>query len=118
VPPTLGNAMEKLLADVDGLPVAPKLPIFIRCSRVHLRRWLIECVGLCGGTPSNQPAAIVELASPRSFGPAASLPNETALRVGPLELDLLERTAKRGDRKCDRASFSCSNAWCNRATKC
>ena len=36
---------------------------------------------------------------PRSFGPAAGLPNETVLRVGPLELDLLERTAKRGDRK-------------------
>jgi DNA-binding response OmpR family regulator len=28
-------------------------------------------------------------------------PNETVLRVGPLELDLLDRTAKRGDRRID-----------------
>ena len=28
-------------------------------------------------------------------------PNETVLRVGPLELDLLDRTAKRGDRQID-----------------
>ena len=28
-------------------------------------------------------------------------PNETALRVGPLQLDLLDRSAKRGDRKID-----------------
>jgi DNA-binding response OmpR family regulator len=28
-------------------------------------------------------------------------PNETVLRVGPLQLDLLDRTAKRGDRRID-----------------
>jgi len=35
----------------------------------------------------------------------------TTLRVGPLELDLIERTAKRGDRVivCCRASFACLN---------
>ena len=30
-----------------------------------------------------------------------ALPNETLLRVGPLELDLLDRTAKRSDRHID-----------------
>ena len=31
----------------------------------------------------------------------AVLPNETALRVGPLELDLIDRSAKRGGRQID-----------------
>jgi len=52
--------------------------------------------------PSKQPHAIVE---PTSSGePLARVPappNETTVRVGPLELDLLDRTAKRGDRKID-----------------
>jgi DNA-binding response OmpR family regulator len=30
-----------------------------------------------------------------------TLPSETVLRVGPLQLDLLDRTARRGDRKID-----------------
>jgi DNA-binding response OmpR family regulator len=55
---------------------------------------------------SKQPLAIVELASRE---PPVRLPtplndtpaNETVLRVGPLELDLLDRTAKRGDRQID-----------------
>jgi len=32
---------------------------------------------------------------------AQARPNETVLRVGPLELDLIDRTAKRGDRPTD-----------------
>jgi DNA-binding response OmpR family regulator len=51
---------------------------------------------------SKQPLAIVELASRRE--PVVRLPdpaNETVLRVGTLELDLLDRTAKRGDRQID-----------------
>src|SRR5216683_5267057 len=32
---------------------------------------------------------------------AQAQPNETVLRVGPLELDLIDRTAKRGDRPID-----------------
>src|SRR5260370_22222895 len=32
---------------------------------------------------------------------AHAQPNETVLRVGPLELDLIDRTAKRGDRPID-----------------
>ena len=50
--------------------------------------------------PSRQPLATVELmAGEESLAPAPS--NETALRVGPLQLDLLDRSAKRGDRKID-----------------
>jgi DNA-binding winged helix-turn-helix (wHTH) protein len=52
--------------------------------------------------PSKRLPAIVELIA--SADPSAALPappNETVLRAGPLELDLLNRTAKRGDREID-----------------
>ena len=46
--------------------------------------------------------AIVELRSIEySLVDLPTLLNETVLRVGPLELDLLDRTAKRGDRQID-----------------
>jgi DNA-binding winged helix-turn-helix (wHTH) protein len=119
--PTLGNAMEKLLADVDRLPVVVRFLIkdippamrsgFVsKAADIHsLLSITLEKIAdqmhgspLRRDTPSNQPAAIVELTSspdPLVWPPA--LPNETVLRVGPLELDLLERTAKRGDRQID-----------------
>jgi DNA-binding response OmpR family regulator len=52
--------------------------------------------------PSKQPLAFVELISSGapSVRPPAPL-TETVLRVGPLELDLIDRTAKRGDRRID-----------------
>jgi DNA-binding winged helix-turn-helix (wHTH) protein len=52
--------------------------------------------------PSKQQLPIVELTS--GGVPSVDLParsNETVLRVGPLQLDLLDRTARRGDRKID-----------------
>jgi DNA-binding response OmpR family regulator len=53
--------------------------------------------------PSKQLLATVELISSRepSVRPQAQ-PNETVLRAGSLELDLIDRTAKRGDRPIDR----------------
>ena len=46
--------------------------------------------------------ALVELGSSReSLAWLLSLLNETVLRVGPLELDLIDRVAKRGDRRID-----------------
>jgi DNA-binding response OmpR family regulator len=52
--------------------------------------------------PSKQLLAIVERISSREplVRPQAQ-PNETALRAGSLELDLLARTTKRGDRPID-----------------
>jgi DNA-binding response OmpR family regulator len=53
-------------------------------------------------SPRGEPLAIVELGSSRE--PSARLlarPNNTVLRVGPLELDLIDRVAKRGDRRID-----------------
>jgi DNA-binding response OmpR family regulator len=49
-----------------------------------------------------QPLAIVELVpSGEPLDRPQAQPNETVLRVGPLELDLIDRTAKRGGRPID-----------------
>jgi DNA-binding winged helix-turn-helix (wHTH) protein len=118
MPPTLENAMESLLVDVDGLPVLVRFLIkdippelrsgFVsKAADIHslLSRTPDKTVDRMRPSsqrrdaPSNQPAAIVELTSTPVRVPV--LPNETVLQVGPLELDLLERTAKRGDRRID-----------------
>jgi DNA-binding response OmpR family regulator len=49
-----------------------------------------------------QPLAIVELVpSGEALDRPQAQPNETVLRVGPLELDLIDRTVKRGGRPID-----------------
>jgi DNA-binding winged helix-turn-helix (wHTH) protein len=121
VPPKLRSETAELLTDVDGLPVLVRLLIqdipaktqselVSRGHDIHslLSSTLEKMVDRIRGSslrtnvPSKQPLAIVELIS---SGEASARPpaprNETVLRVGPLELDLLDRTAKRGERKID-----------------
>jgi DNA-binding response OmpR family regulator len=118
--PTLRNGTAELLADIEGLPVLVRLlvqdvPAEVRSdlvtdADVHslLSSTLEKVVERMRGSPlrrddpSKQPLAIVELIS----GGTASArlpapPTQTVLRVGPLELDLIDRTAKRGDRRID-----------------
>jgi DNA-binding winged helix-turn-helix (wHTH) protein len=119
--PALQNEMVELLADIDGLPILVRLlvktvPAKTRSDFVaqdadmhsKLSSTLEKMVDRMGGSalrrhdPSQQPLAIVELIS--SGDSLAPLPNpmsETVLRVGSLELDLVDRTAKRDDRKID-----------------
>jgi DNA-binding winged helix-turn-helix (wHTH) protein len=89
MPPTLRNEMAELLADIIHSLVSSKLEKMVdRMLGSSLRR--------------DELLAIVELGS--SGEPLARLLaalNETVLRVGPLELDLIDRTAKRGDRHID-----------------
>jgi DNA-binding winged helix-turn-helix (wHTH) protein len=116
VPPTLRNEMAELLVDVDGSPVLVRFLVEMHSDSISkdadidslLSRTLEKMVDRMLGSSlrndgaSKQPLAVVELASRRE--PAVRLPgppNETVLRVGPLELDLLDRTAKRGDRQID-----------------
>jgi DNA-binding winged helix-turn-helix (wHTH) protein len=121
VPPTLRSETVELLTDIDGLPVLVRFLIkdipaemqsdFVsRGADIHLllSSTLEKMVDRMRGSsprsddPSKHPLAIVELTS--SGEPLVQLPappNETVLRVGPLELDLLDRTAKRGDRQID-----------------
>lgn len=121
MPATWRNGMAELLADIDGLPVLFRIvvkdvPAQVQANfasknaDIHsllsgtLERVAARMRGssLRGNDRSEQPLAIVELTS--SGEPSTGLPaptNETLLRVGPLELDLLDRTARRGDRKID-----------------
>jgi DNA-binding winged helix-turn-helix (wHTH) protein len=120
MPPALRNEMAELLVDVDGLPVLIRflvndVPAEMQSDSVSkdadihllLSRTLQKAADRMRGSSlrndaSKQPLPIVELTSggePPVRLPAP--PNETVLRVGPLELDLLDRTAKRGDREID-----------------
>jgi DNA-binding response OmpR family regulator len=118
MPPTLEDAMEKFLVDVDGLPVLvhfiikdipPEMGSGFATDFHSLLSSTLEKIAdrmrgpsLRRDAPSNQPVAIVELiSSPDPLVRLPALQNETVLRVGPLELDLLDRTAKRGDRQID-----------------
>jgi DNA-binding response OmpR family regulator len=89
MPPTLRDETAALLADIVHSLVSSKLEKMVdRMRRSSLWR--------------DRPLAIVELGS--SGEPLVrllALVNETVLRVGPLELDLIDRAAKRGDRHID-----------------
>jgi DNA-binding winged helix-turn-helix (wHTH) protein len=120
-PPELRNEMAELQADIDGLPILVRLvvkdvPAAMQSDSVSgnadinklLLSTLEKMVDRLRGSAvrnddlSKQPLAVVELIS--SAEPLIRLQtqlNETVLRVGSLELDLVDRTAKRGDRKID-----------------
>jgi DNA-binding winged helix-turn-helix (wHTH) protein len=115
------NEVAQLLADIDGVPVLVRFligdaSVEMQCHLVpanaDLRSLLSstveKMVDWIGGSPlqrddqSKQAFTTVELTS--SLEHLARLPalsSDTVLRVGPLELDLLDRTAKRGDRRID-----------------
>jgi len=82
VSPKPWREMAELQTDIDGLPV------LVRPLR--------------NDVSAKPPLAKMDLGS-STESPARQLapPNETALRVGPLELDLLDRSAKREGRKID-----------------
>jgi DNA-binding winged helix-turn-helix (wHTH) protein len=120
VPPALRNEMAELLLDVDGLPVLVRLLVtdapaemqsgsVSKDADIHalLSRALEGVVdrmrgsSLRNGGASKPPPAMVELTSDEKHSVRLPDPNETVLRVGPLELDLLDRTAKRGGRPID-----------------
>jgi len=118
MPPTLWNEMVEFQADIDGLPIlfrllAKEVPTQVQSGKgadIHslLSSTLEQMVDrMRGSSPrsndlSKPPLAIVEMipSGETPAGPPAP-PIETVLRVGPLELDLIDRTAKRGDRQID-----------------
>jgi DNA-binding winged helix-turn-helix (wHTH) protein len=119
--PTSQNEMAELLADVDGLPILVRFRVqdipaqmqseyLSKRVDIHslLSSTLEKMVDRMGGScrrtdgPSRQPVAIVEvIPSGKPVVWLAVPENQTVLQVGPLELDLLDRTAKRGDREID-----------------
>jgi DNA-binding winged helix-turn-helix (wHTH) protein len=118
-PPALRNEMAEVVADIDGLPILVRflvedVPADIQSSAcsgeadIHalLSKTLETMVGRMRGSPlrngdsSKQPLATVELiSSGEPLRRLRAMLNETVLRVGSLELDLVDRTAKRGDRQ-------------------
>ena len=117
----LRTEVAELLTDIGGLPVLVRLLIedipagmqsdlLSKGSDIHwllsiaLRKMVDRMGGSCGqdDVSSNEPLATVELISRGdALARPPAPPKETALRVGPLELDLLDRSARRGDRKID-----------------
>ena len=116
----LRNGMAELVADVEGLRVLVRLlvqdvPAEMRSDLATdadvqslLSTILEKVIERMRGSPkrhddlSKQPLAVVELISSETPSARPSTPvTGTALRVGPLELDLIDRTAKRGDRRID-----------------
>jgi DNA-binding response OmpR family regulator len=117
----LQNGMAELLADIDGLPIllrflVQEVPAEMRSgfasgdADIHslVSSILEKMVDRMRGSPlrlddsSKPPVAMVESISSgdrlmRQLAPM----QETVLRVGPLELDLIDRTAKRGERQID-----------------
>jgi DNA-binding winged helix-turn-helix (wHTH) protein len=88
MPPTLRNEMAELLADIIHSLESSKLEKMV--DRIR------------GSSLRDEPLAIVELMSGGDpLGQLLGLLKETVLRVGPLELDLIDRTAKRDDRHID-----------------
>jgi DNA-binding response OmpR family regulator len=117
----LRSGMAELMADIDGLPILLRLfvhdmPAEMRSefvpgyADIHslLSSTLEKMVNRMRGSPlrleasSKRPLAIVEMVSSEDQAVRQPAPRkETVLRVGALEIDLIDRTAKRGDRQID-----------------
>jgi DNA-binding winged helix-turn-helix (wHTH) protein len=120
-PATLRDGIAEILTDIDGLPVLFRILVKdasaqIQCDfdstdvDIHslLSSTLEKMVDRMRGSslrsdrPSKHQLAIVELTSGGEPSVNLAAPSsETVLRVGPLQLDLLDRSARRGDRKID-----------------
>ena len=120
-PPASRSEMTKLLADIEGLPLVVRFLVKELLAELQsaavstgidihllLSSALEKMIDRMRGSSLardelSEPAraAIEPLSSGEPSVRPPALPNETVLRVGPLELDLLDRTAKRGDRQID-----------------
>ena len=106
--------MAVLLKDIDGLiksiSAEMQFDFIPNGSDIHalLLSTLKKIVGRTRGSqlrrdaPSEQPPTVVEsISSEDSLTWPPAMTNKIVLRVGPLELDLIERSAKRDDRRID-----------------
>jgi DNA-binding response OmpR family regulator len=121
MPTGLRNGMAELLADIDGLPILLRFSVHdvsaeMRSELVSrhidlhslLSSTLEKMVDRMRGSPprfddsAKRPLAIAEMISGGDQLVRQSAPlKETVLRVGALELDLIDRTARRGERQID-----------------
>jgi DNA-binding response OmpR family regulator len=108
------------LADIDGIRIVVRFLVKDMSAKMQsdlasksadiqslftntLEKMVDRIRGTCrrSDNPSKQPLAIADISTREPLVRLAAPPNETVLRVGPLELDLLDRTAKRDDRRID-----------------
>jgi len=118
--PKLRNEGAQIPTDFDGLSVPARLLIAEIAGELQSRVVsneagirsllstavvkLIDAIGALPQqryAPSEQALATAGSASSTESSARRPPPNDTVLRVGPLELDLLDRTAKRGDRRIE-----------------
>lgn len=119
--PTERNDVTEFLTDINGVPILVRFLVAnvsataqSECvsGNADLRSLLSAMVEKAfdktGGSStrrndhSKQALATVELiSSPEHLARLPVLSNDTVLRAGPLELDLLDRTATRGERRID-----------------
>jgi DNA-binding response OmpR family regulator len=117
----LRNGMAELLTDIDGLPILLRFFVHDVAAEMHselvpgdadihslLSSTLEKMVKRMSGSAlrladsSKRPLAMVEIVSGGDHVARQPAPRkETMLRVGALEIDLIDRTAKRGDRQID-----------------
>jgi DNA-binding response OmpR family regulator len=119
-PPTLHNEMAEFSAYINGIHILVRLLVKDMSAKIHsdlvskgtdihslLSSTLEKMVDRMRGSSrrsddlSKQPIAIVEISSREPLVQSPAPSNETVLRVGPLGLDLLDRTARRGDRQIE-----------------
>jgi DNA-binding winged helix-turn-helix (wHTH) protein len=119
--PAERNGVTEFLTDINGIPVLVRFLVTDMSAKLQsdlvsgdtdlsslLSAMVEKAVDKMGGSSARrhdhprQAVATIELIS--SAEHLARLPvlsNDTVLRVGPLELDLIDRTARRGDRRID-----------------
>jgi DNA-binding winged helix-turn-helix (wHTH) protein len=86
------------------MDLASKKPTCIRCCSIAVEKMVNEVrkASRQSGGSSEQPLSIVEITWKLDPSARSSVePRVTVLRVGSLELDLIDRTAKRGTRPID-----------------
>jgi DNA-binding winged helix-turn-helix (wHTH) protein len=122
MPTTLRDGIAEVLADIDGLQVLFRIlikdaPALLQSgfgpNDADIRSLLSDTIEKmadrmrgsfpqCDGPSNQQRLSMMKstsVADPSLDSPGP--PSETVLRVGPLQLDLLDRTAQRGDRRID-----------------
>jgi DNA-binding winged helix-turn-helix (wHTH) protein len=121
VPPTERNGVTEFLADINGVPVLVRFLVTNMSVNAQsdlvsrdadlqslLSAMVEKAVDKMGGAsvrrhdhPKQALATVELISSAENLARLPVLSNDTLLRVGPLELDLLDRTARRGDRRID-----------------
>jgi DNA-binding winged helix-turn-helix (wHTH) protein len=119
--PTERNGVTEVLIDINGIPVLVRFVVADMSTMVQsalvsgdadlgslLSAMVKRAADKTGGSsarrydPPKQALATVEpISSAEHLARLTVLSNDTVLRVGPLELDLIDRTAKRGERRID-----------------